>query len=140
MNNISYYLDIMIMVAYFTMLAAAQHFNIMKKGPFEIRYLIQKRRFQFIIYSILTLMMARCLILAFGTLIQMAYHDDVDTAKESLTSYTLNQFQALQMVFGFPYLLTDLKVAQIESKLKKRIKLQQDPFYKKLEDPKKLKQ
>lgn len=117
-NKISYVLDIMIMVAYFSLLAAAHHFNIMKKGPFEISYLIQKRRFQFIIYSMLTLTMARCLILAFGTLIQMAYHDEVDTAKESLTSYTLNQFQALQMLFGIPYLLTDLKVAQIESKLK----------------------
>jgi hypothetical protein len=44
------------------------------------------------------------------------------------------------MVFAIPYLNADFKVAAIEKKLLKRIKLQQDPFYKKLEDPKKLRQ
>lgn len=86
----------------------------------------------------LTLTIARCLVLVFGTLIQMAYHDNADGSKEALTSYTLNVFQAIQMVFALPYLKADMTVAEVERKLIKKIKIQQDPFYKKLEDKKKL--
>lgn len=65
----------------------------------------------------------------------MAYRDSDESEKEGQASFTLNNFQALQMLFAIPYLLQDIRVAKIELKLKKRIHLQQDPFYNKLEDP-----
>jgi hypothetical protein len=68
-NQISYLIDNLILIMYGLTLAMAYHYNILKNGPFRFGYLIQKRRFQYMIYSIVTLFLARWLVLVFGTLI-----------------------------------------------------------------------